>query len=318
MRNFFHVARNTFRECLREPIFFILLCSAILLIGIFPQLALYVFREQVKLVVDSSMATTLMFGLITAVLSASNTISREIKNGTVLVLLSKPVARWSFILAKLTGILVVLTVFVLICNAASLISIRVSSNDQFRLDFITFYVYLGLLMIATMWGVFRNFYSRKSFSSSSTFALLIILPCFVLILPFIPLGGKILPFPMEVVPALILLFFAVWAMGSITVMLSVRLDMVANLCVSSLLFLSGLLSDYFLGGSEGTFTFSALLYALIPNWQFFWLADALSSNTQIPWSYVGWSAVYIVFYMLLCSIIAITLFNDREVAENIR
>ena len=80
MRNFFHVARNTFRECLREPIFFILLCSAIMLIGLFPQLALYVFREQVKLVVDSSMATTLMFGLITAVLSASNTISREINN----------------------------------------------------------------------------------------------------------------------------------------------------------------------------------------------------------------------------------------------
>lgn len=317
MRNFFHVAQNTFRESLREPIFFILLCSAILLIGLFPSLALFVFREQIKLVVDSSMATTLLFGLITAVLCASNTIHREIRNGTVLLLLSKPVSRWSFILAKMAGILAILSVFVFICCAASVISIRVA-NDQFELDFFAFYTYLGIILLSATWGAFRNFYSQKSFSASATLSLTILLPCFVIILQFIHFEGKLLPFPREVIPALILLFFAVWAMGAITVTLSARLDMVANLCVSSILFFAGLISDYFLAGSEGTITPAAFLYAIIPNWQFFWLADALANKTIIPWSYVSWAGIYIVLYMGVCSIIAVSLFDNKEVAENIR
>lgn len=317
MRNFFHVARNTFRECLREPIFFILLCSAITLIGLFPSLSLFVFREQIKLVTDSSMATTLLFGLIAAVLCASNTISREIKNGTVLLLLSKPVARWSFILAKMAGILVALTVFVFICNASALISLRVA-NDQFQLDFLTFYTYFGMIALCSAWGAFRNYYSHKSFSASAILSMLVIIPIFIVILQFIPIDGKLQPFQHDVMPAFILLFFAVWAMGAITVTLSAKFDMVANLCISSILFFAGLISDYFLSGSEGTFSLSALIYAIIPNWQFFWMADALANKIHIPWTYVTWSAIYIVLYMTFCSVIALTLFNDKEIAENVK
>lgn len=263
------------------------------------------------------MATTLLFGLITAVLCASNTISREINNGTVLLLLSKPVSRWSFILSKMAGILSALTMFVFICSLVSIISIRVA-NDQFELDFFAFYSTLGIIALSGLWGASRNYVVHKSFSSSATLCLLVLLPAFILILQFIPLEGKLLAFPTEVIPALILLFFAVWAMGAITVMLSTRLDMVANLSVSSVLFFLGLISDYFLADKAGSFSLYTLLYALIPNWQFFWLADALASKRAIPWSYVTWASLYIVLYMGVCSIIAVTLFNDKEVAENIR
>ncbi len=317
MRNFFHVARNTFRECLREPIFFILLGSAMCLIGLFPSISLFVFHEQIKLVIDSSMATTLVFGLVSAVLCASHTIAGEINNGTVLLLLSKPVSRWSFILSKMAGILAALTVFVFICNGATMISLRVA-KDQFRLDYFTFYTYYGLIFLGMVWGAFRNFYSRKSFPASTIISFCIIIPLFIGFLQFMPIEGKIPKFHTEVIPALCLLFFAIWAMGALTVMLSAKLDMMANLLVSSVLFFSGLISDYFLGQSAGSFSFSAIAYAIIPNWQFFWLADALANKKSIPWEYIGWSALYIVFYISLCSVIAITLFSDKEVAENVK
>ena len=316
MLNFFHIARNTFRECLREPIFFILLVAAISLIGLFPSLSLFVFREQIKLVIDSSMATTLVFGLVAAVLCASNTIYREIKNGTVLSLLSKPVSRWNFIIAKMAGILATLSVFVFSCNAATVISIRVA-NDQFQLDFFTFYTYYGMIALCSLWGAFRNFYSRKSFPASTIVSMLITIPAFVLFLQVMPLDGNAMLFPWEVLPALVLLFFAVWSMGAITVMFSAKLDMITNLCASSALFFAGLVSDYFLGGSEASFSMAAIVYAIIPNWQFFWLADALASKTPIPWAYVGWAAVYISLYISLCSIVAVNLFIDKEVAENV-
>ena len=317
MHNFFHVARNTFRESLREPIFFILLVAAISLIGLFPSISLFVFREQLKLVVDSSMATTLLFGLIAAVLSASHAITREINNGTVLLLLSKPVSRWSFVLSKMAGILSALSVFVFICNCAALISLRVA-KDQFELDYLTFYTYFGIIILAMVWGGYRNFYGRKSFSASAVMALFLILPLFIITFLFRPVEGGIPRIHTEVIPALVLLFFAVWTMGAITVMLSCKLEMTANLLVSSILFFAGLISDYFLGASSGTVSLSAAIYALIPNWQFFWMADALTNKKSIPSEYLLWSAVYVIFYISLCSIIAITLFSNKEIAENVR
>ena len=317
MRNFFHIARNTFRECIREPIFFLLFLGAIILVGLFPSLSLFVFREQLKLVVDSSMATTLLFGLVAAVFCASNAVSREISNGTALLLLSKPVTRWSFIIAKIAGIVLALTLFVFICNISTLISLRVA-KDQFELDYSTFYIYYGMIIAGLGWGALRNFYARKSFSASSLISLSFLIPLTLLIVSFIPVEGRLEGVHTEVIPALILLFFAVWVMVAITVMLSSKLDITANLLVSSLLFFFGLVADYFFGASAGSFSLSALLYALIPNWQFFWMADALANKQQIPWEYVAWTAVYITFYISMCTVIAVTLFNDKEIAENVR
>lgn len=318
MLNFYHVARNAFRESLREPIFFLLLCTATVLIGLFPTLSLFVFREQIKLVMDSSMATTMVFGLIAAVLCASHTVSREMRNGTVLLLLSKPVPRKNFILAKIAGITAALTVFVLICNLSSIISLRIAC-DQFRLDFATMYIYYGLLAAACLFGAIRNYMLRRSFASSAVAGMLLLISVFTIILLFIPAGGENVPEYKDVLPAFILIFFSVWTMGVITVTLSTRLDMIANMTVCSVLFFSGLVSDYFFGkvAEETILSASSVLYALIPNWQFFWLADALASKRHIPIEYLLWCGIYCIMYMAFCSYIAVLLFRDREVGGSL-
>ncbi|NQZ59293.1 MAG: hypothetical protein HRT88_17710, partial [Lentisphaeraceae bacterium] len=61
---FLQIARNTFRECLREPVFNILLLISLTLNGLMPAFALFVFRAQEKLVRDSGMATMMLFGMI--------------------------------------------------------------------------------------------------------------------------------------------------------------------------------------------------------------------------------------------------------------
>jgi len=53
---------------------------------------------------------------------------------------------------------------------------------------------------------------------------------------------------------------------------------------------------------------------LIPNWQFFWMADALAGKRTIPWSYVGWCAVYAASYIAVCAVVAVNLFAGREAA----
>ena len=130
----FQIAKNTFRESLREPIFLLVLLSALSMIGLFPLFTMFVFRAQDKLVIDSGMATTMIFGWVISVLIASYAISREIDNGTALLLLSKPVQRPVFIIAKILGILSAVTVFWFLCALATLVSLRIAS-DQFRIDF---------------------------------------------------------------------------------------------------------------------------------------------------------------------------------------
>jgi len=317
MRNFFHIARNTFRECLREPIYVILLLTAVYLIMLFPSLTLYVFREQIKLVTDSAMATTLVFGLVAAVFCSSSTITREMNNGTALLLLSKPVHRWTFVLSKMGGIFAALTVFVFICNLATLVALSVA-KDQFRIDWLPYILFVSTVKLCIIWGFVRNFFYDKPISASICYALRVGMPILLVLILIVNTWRKVPGIHTEVIPALILLFFAVWAMGAITIMLSAKLNMIANLIISALLFFLGLVSDYFLANSVGTFSFQAVLYAIIPNWQFFWLADALSNKQTIPLSYVGWAGVYIVFYISLCSVIAVTLFSDKEVAENVK
>ena len=56
----YQVAKNTFRESLREPIFLLVLLSALVLIGLYPWCTLFVFRAEQRLVVDSSLATILL------------------------------------------------------------------------------------------------------------------------------------------------------------------------------------------------------------------------------------------------------------------
>jgi hypothetical protein len=266
------------------------------MIGLFPTMSQYVFRQQVKMVVDSSMATTLTLGLVVAVLCASHTVTREMKNGTVLLLLSKPVRRWNFVLAKISGIIAALSVFVFLCNLGCIVSLRIA-KDQFRHDMVAFYFYYGLIVLSALIGGARNYFTQVSFVAATINQLLIIFPLFILVLYFVPVEGKTGFINFEVIPALILIFFAVWAMGAITVTLSTRLDLVANLTVCSIIFLLGLISNYFIGKESEASYFWKLVYALVPNWQFFWMADALASNTKIPYSYIAWSFVYVVLYI---------------------
>ncbi len=323
MLNFYQIARNTFRECLREPIFFILLASALILIGLFPSMCLFVFREQMKLVVDSSMATTQVFGLMAAVLCASHTVSREMRNGTVLLLMSKPVHRCSFIVAKICGVSMALIVFVLVCNAASLISLKIA-KDQFQLNYSMMTIFFVLIFLAAAFGGLRNFQSQRSFSSNAIIAILILIPVMALVCYLMPHGqhDEEAAFSMaNLLKAQLLIFYSVCAMGVITVTLSTRLDMVPNLTVSAVIFFMGLLSGYFCNLDTGNVfinSLTGLLYLILPNWQFFWLADALAENQNIPMAYILWGTANVVFYMALCSIWAVVLFQNREMARDVR
>lgn len=341
MNTYFRLVQNTFRECVREPVFFLLLLIGVCMIGILPTFTMYVFREQVKLVVDSAMAITLVLGLITATLCASHTITREMRNGTVLLLLSKPVTRWSFILAKLTGLMIALSMFTLLLGSAGFTAIMIA-KDQFRIDLPVMGCYFLLLALCCGAAGVCNYLKGSPFTSNAAIFMTFSVPVFSIAV-FIIKGKEVIEetgfVPLQYVLAVLLLFPAVWIMGSIAAALATRVGIVANLTTCSLLFLLGLISKFISknwtqgNAPDALFAwlpvetaesvasvFKALCGGVarlfLPDWQYFWMADALASHTQLPASYIVWSFIYCTLYAGAWSVLAIALFHDREVARD--
>lgn len=314
LETLFYISRNTFKECLREPIFLILLLCSSLFICLLPAMALFVFREQVKMVIDGAMATTLIFGWIAAVLSTSHAINREITQGTALLILSKPVPRPIFILGKILGILALLTIFCIICSLATLVTIRVA-KDQFRLDWNLFFIFTGGLALALLVGGIRNFVTKKSFSETAVLSYLLFSIIASVIIYFLPgEGGAQKGFMGEMIPVLFLIYLAVLAMGTLSTALSTYLPLVSNLAVCFMVFTFGLMSDYLFGipAGEGNI-FAQIMYPLVPNWQYFWMADVITAGKHVHSSYVGMMFIYFLCLITIFSSCAILLFQNREI-----
>jgi hypothetical protein len=182
-----------------------------------------------------------------------------------------------------------------------------------------FFSYYAVLLACSVLGMVLNYLKGLPFPSVSFSALLVMLP-----LLMIATGLMAEHSEMDMVnltKALTLLFFSVAVMSTLTVVFSTRLDMVPNLVVCCIIFFLGMISSYLFGGEASsplTAIFFYICHALLPNWQFFWLADALAANQPIGLEYIFMTAVYTLFYIILCSIWAVTLFMNCELAKESR
>ena len=318
MFNLWKIAFNAFRESLREPVYFLMLLAALLLIAHYPSASIFVFSEQLKLVVDSSMATTLLFGLVVAVLCSSHTVSREMRNGTVLLLMSKPIQRWSFVLGKILGIGLAATLFVSVCNFATFISVFIAT-DQFRFEMALYFTMLLLLVAGCAVGMLANYLRGSSFPEIATWSVAVMIPVFAV---YCYMTGEHPSLHLrDLTRALLLVNFAVLTMATFAVVFATRLDVVPNLCVCTAVFFAGLVSSFLFQrttDSELLNAVCACLYAVFPNWQFFWLADAVAVKRHIPNSYVIYAALYCAIYIVLGATWAVATFQNKELAGDSR
>jgi len=120
----------------------------------------------------------------------------------------------------------------------------------------------------------------------------------------------------RLIPAAVLILFALWILAALALAASTRLDMIPTLAVCSALFLVGLVSDYYFGQADRRGEWwGTVLYTVIPNWQNFWLADALDSGrSTFHWGYVSKAFGYATCYIGAALAVAVALFEDRELS----
>lgn len=320
MRQFVTIAVNAFMELVRQPVF-LLLMTASAIFEIFLATPYYfAFGDEPKLVKNSVLAVMLLAGLFGAVVSASASLAREIRTGTALAVLSKPVGRAQFLLAKFAGLIVALTVMTYVNLVAALIAGRMAFDAYGSTDLAALGIFALGVAVAYALGGFSNFFLRRPFVSDAVFALvaMVTLAAFV-IFQFTQQKQSVdavATVDWRMVPAAVLILFALWILAALALACSTRFDMIPTLAICSAFFLVGLMSDYLFGrpADKGQW-WGTVLYTVVPNWQVFWLADALETGkSTFHWGYVGKAFAYVVCYVGAVLAVAVTFFEERELS----
>jgi ABC-2 type transport system permease protein len=380
MRQFITIATNAFMELVRQPVFLLLMTSSAVFEIFLATPFYFAFGDEPKLVKNTTLAAMLLAGLFGAVVSASASLAREIRSGTALAVLSKPVGRAQFLLAKYVGLIVALGLLTYVNTLAALLASRMAFDAYGSTDLFAVGIFALSLVLGYALGGFSNFFLRRPFVSDAVFCVILMLTVAFVVINFYNKEAKPQAFATGVdwrmVPAAILVLFALWILAALALACSTRFDMIPTLAICSACFLLGIMSDYLFGrraepvwrydlqeeiassrwslgqkallkellvkydkdkngvlepaerqsisredkarmaqaGMAGKWWASAL-YAVTPNWQLFWLADALNADKGVvPWGYVGKALAYAVAYIGAALSLAMALFEERELA----
>ena len=110
MRRILAVAQNTFRESVRDKVLYVLLFFAGTTILGSKALGWISIGQDLKIVVDISLAATSLFGVLIAIFVGTSLVYKEIDKRTLYTILAQPMHRFEFILGKYFGLMGLLLV----------------------------------------------------------------------------------------------------------------------------------------------------------------------------------------------------------------
>lgn len=271
------VAYATAKESWSQPLFFVVLALGFVLVWTAVFIPYSTFGDDIKVMKDTALMTVLVLSIVLAVASSSTSVADELEGRTALTVLSKPIGRRRFVLGKFLGVLTPVLIVYLVLGAT--------------------------LLAATSYKVKHE--ARE------------------LSLP----PPKVERFQEEMlytVPAVVLAFFETIVMTSISVAVSMRLAMVPNLLICATVYVVGHMLPLIVQSGVGKLPIVAfvgqLLSTILPVLEHFNIQAAVASGrdatlTLGDWlTYLGWAGGYCLLYAAGMMLVALLLFEDRDLA----
>ncbi|MDP7293237.1 MAG: hypothetical protein QF497_13515, partial [Verrucomicrobiota bacterium] len=258
LRQFGTIARNAFMEVAQQPVYLLLMTCTSFFCVFLSMVPYFGFGNDIQMVKTSTLAIMLVTGLFGAVLCASSSVAREIRTGTALAVLSKPVGRARFILGKYVGLSGALTLLLLANLVACLLASRMAYDAYGSADTFSFGVYcLGGLLAAFVAGGFLNYFLQVRFVITTVIAVVILTTAMfaiILVTEAETTGAGADPRVVDwrLISASVLILFAVLILTALALACSTRLELLPTLAICSGVLFLGLMSDWlFLGRVEG-------------------------------------------------------------------
>ena len=319
MNKLFTIAKNTFIETLRQPIYSIIIVAALLLFFISPSLTMYTMSDDNKLLREIGLSTLFLTSLFIAIFSASGAVAQELENKTITTVLSKPVQRPIFIIAKFLGVTAAVVLAHYICTVALLMSIRhgvlETVNDTH--DWTVIGTAGVIISAVILLSAFFNYAYDWKFSSTAMVLTGIFATFGIVFLTFIDRNWQFKPANngMNAVDIYgsVLLLLAALIIVALAVALSSRFNIVVTLSACIGIFLLGLVSDYAFGRFAETHLWAKIGRFIVPNLQIFWISDAIYEGHDVPVKYLLIGASYALCYTGAILALAVALFQRRQV-----
>jgi ABC-type transport system involved in multi-copper enzyme maturation permease subunit len=305
------VALAALREGLRQPMFWLILVGAIVVLGIATIIPYFTFGDDYKMMKQICFDTAMLSAVLFGVLLASISINEEIEGRTAITLMSKPVTRRQFLLGKFLGIFLAAATLALVIGWVMNWSLYIQpSLPGNRLDEVVdpMPVQATALLSPKLTALGKG--------DSAVF-----LRGVSLWLGDATANGL----------GLVLGLGQVMVLLAIAATLATRLPMAANLVLCLVMFFLGNLAPVLRRASDewksqsnnnpavNLISFLArVLETLTPTLEFFNMGPAIIRDTPIDVGvfarYVGSVFVYALFYTTIALLFGLILFEDRDLA----
>lgn len=291
------IAFATAKSEMNTPLYMLLATTGALALFVFMWLPYNTFGEDIKMLKFAALDWMLFIALIQTIWSASNSVAEEVEGRTALTVLSKPVGRRDFILGKFLGIswvvLVMFTVFssvTLICVAYKpIFDVKEGGKTPVRPN------------VADPLGIAQVDPGRVTGLSETE------------------VTWQICHAEMaSTIPAILLVYCETVVMAAISVAISTRIGLVANFIICFAIYAVGhltpLLVQSGLGQFEAVTFMGQLISAVLPVLEYFDVKAAIAKGSAVSLAYVGAMFVYTALCSAFAMLLALVLFEDRDLA----
>ena len=161
VRQIIAIARNTFREAVRDRVLYNLVGFAVIMIGsalLFGQISLGIHKI---IVINIGLSSISIFGLLIAIFIGIGSVHKEIDKRSLYAVLSKPVRRWQFVLGKFAGLNLTLLVNAAVMTAglwaALYYLMREFTAEDISIWAAIYFIILELTLVSALCVFFSSF-----------------------------------------------------------------------------------------------------------------------------------------------------------------
>lgn len=270
------VALATAKSEMAQPLFVILCALGIFGLVIFDFVPYYTLGEDIKMLKGTSLNLILVLAIIQAIWAASTSVADEIEGKTALTVLSKPVSRRDFILGKFVGI-----------------------AWTVALMFIMF----GAVMLVTV--TYKTIYDARENSTDID-----------------QITWQVCHREMiQTFPGLLLAYLETLVLAALSVAISTRLPMLANFIISFSIYVLGHLTPLMVQSQavaenvpQPVVFLAKMSATVLPVLDHFSTEASFATGLPVPTDYILWALVYCTLYSSVAMLLALTLFEDRDLA----
>jgi ABC-type transport system involved in multi-copper enzyme maturation permease subunit len=275
------VALATTKSDIAQPLYAILMAVGIFGLIVFVFIPYNTFGDDIKQLKDSGLSLILILCILQSVWAASTSVADEVEGKTALTVLSKPVSRRDFILGKFVGIAWSVGLMVAIFGVLLLVTVAYKPIYDYR----------------------EGGYEINHQQMNND-----------------PTWHDCHREMVQTVPGIVLAYLETLVIAALSVAISTRLPAIANFLISFAIYVLGHLTPLLVQSQvvaeqlPPVVFFGRLIATVLPVLDHFNIQASVAAGVPVPYQYLAWSLVYCVLYSAVAMLLALTLFEDRDLA----